>query len=233
MKKFLLILAMLPIVAMAQIGPIQTQEKPYEFLSDNNLYRTVATDEYTLQILSDNQFETTAIKLNLGHGAEEAIASLSSLFALFGNGDSDFDLQGYNFAVRGRRIIAYHKGKLEYTAGEYVLSQVNAAMIMEDLLEAKQLPLKEVTVSFAGYSSVYVNYETYGFKRVYNFNNVTLPLSHKYNEGERISDKDIANLKKAAENPNSYRSNPKRGANVLWKERFIRVCDVILQTEVK
>lgn len=53
MKKILLILAMLPILAMAQIGPIQTQEKPYEFLSDNNLYRTVATDEYTLQILSD------------------------------------------------------------------------------------------------------------------------------------------------------------------------------------
>lgn len=37
---------MLPSILFAQIGPIQTQEKQYEFVVGNMLYRKVATDTY-------------------------------------------------------------------------------------------------------------------------------------------------------------------------------------------
>lgn len=233
MKKLLLLCCLLPLAVMAQVGPIQTQEKPYEFIYENYLYRMVATDEYVLQIVSDNQFENKVVKLTLGHGAQEAITSLSSLFAAVNGADSDFSLQGYNFAVRSKRLYAYNNGILKYTAGNYTIRKPHLANAMYELIRQKDLPIGEVHILRAAYSSVYVQYVTYAFETIVDYSNVTLSFSKNYMDREIISSlKDIRMLKAAAENPNNYRTDKKKGANVLQKEQIIRICDFILQAEV-
>ncbi|MBR0544370.1 MAG: hypothetical protein IIW98_08015, partial [Bacteroidaceae bacterium] len=114
MKKTLLFIAVLPSILFAQIGQIQTHEKPYEFVVGSKIYRKVATDAYYLRIDSDNEFEDKTATLDLGIGPAEAMTSLSNLYALYDQGESDFNLQGYHFGVRGGYIFAYKSGPLEY-----------------------------------------------------------------------------------------------------------------------
>jgi hypothetical protein len=230
MKKTLLFLALLPSILFAQIGHIQTHEKTYEFVSGNNLYRMVADDSYLLRIKSDNQFENKDITLNLGIGDSIAMASLGNIFALYDQGDRDFDLQGYRFGVRKAYIFAYHTGSLEYAVGEYILRQNTLARIMLDLMKKNNLPLGDVHVSFYGNTAVFIHYDTYWFRDIVNFYNMSLPWSHAYNRGDVVSDDDLRMLLKAVENPNAYRSpSSKRGAYVLEKDQLINACNSILK----
>ena len=229
MKKTLLFLAILPSILFAQIGPIQTQENTYEFISGNNLYRSTADNLYTLQIISDNQFETTAVKLELGHGADTAMISLKSIYDVANGEDGEFKLQGYNFAVRYKRLYACNTGILEYTAGKYMIRSVKIASVMYDLLKKKNMPLGNVHVSYYDKSSVFIHYDTYGFHSSVSFYNMSLPWSHEYTRGDVISDDDIRLILKAIQNPNAYRSKTaKSGAYVLEKEQLIKVCETIL-----
>ena len=229
MKKILLFLSMLPSILFAQIVPIQTQEKPYEFVVGNMLYRKVATDTYYLQIESDNQFEDKAAILELGNGPTEAMTSLGNLFSLFGKEDSDFSLQGYRFGVRKTYIFAYHVGPLEYSAGEHVLRQTTLALIMKELMKKKDMPLGDVRIVYFDKSAVFVHYDTYQVRDAVNFYNMSLPWSHEYTRGDIISDDDIRLILKAIQNPNAYRSKTaKSGAYVLEKEQLIKVCETIL-----
>lgn len=220
--------AFISLASYAQIAPIQTHENAFEFISGNWLYRTTADDSYTLQIVSSNQFEDKAVHLDLGHGAHEAIASLSSLFAVYHGEDAEFSLQGYDFAVRSNVLFVYHTGKLEYAAGDYMLKKRDAARVMEDLIKIKGLPIGDVSVTYYTPSAVFIQYKTYGFERIVNFNNVKLPLSRQYAEGEQIDVEDIALLKKVAENPNAYREQVKKGASIFEKEQLIQACNAII-----
>ena len=229
MKKTLLFLAMLPSILFAQIGPIQTQEKPYELISGTDLYRMVADNTYYLRIKSDNQFESKEVLLNLGVGDSVAMSSLGNLFALFDQGERDFDLQGYRFGARKSYIFAYHTGELEYAAGDYVLRQVNLSRIMLGLMKKKDMPIGDVHVSYYGNTSIFIHYDTYGFREIVNFYNMSIPWSHEYTRGDVVSDDDIRLILKAIQNPNAYRSNTvKSGAYVLEKEQLIKVCETIL-----
>lgn len=229
MKKILLFAVLLPTFLFAQIGPILTEEKPLEFISDSYLYRTKATDEYTLQITSNNQFENTAVQLSLGHGAMEAMSSLTSLFAVYASPDLQFTLQHYTFQVGRNRIVALHSGVLENTAGDYILSRRDLAKAMYDLMVSKQMPMGDITITYYGPTAVFVCYHTYGFENIVGLNNVQVPYSRQYVRGDIIAAEDVALLKMVAENPNAYRGGEKRGALVYDKEELMRACAIILE----
>lgn len=230
MKKILLFaIAILSSVCYAQIGPIQTEEKPLEFISGSYLFRTKATDEYTLQILSDNQFENTAIHLSLGHGAAEAMSSLASLNAVYATPDQQFTLQNYTFQVDRNRIVALHRGVLEYTAGDYMLTKRNLTKVMYDLMKAKDMPVGNITITYYDPYAVFVCYKDYGFERGISFSNVIIPYSHQYTRGDTIAADDVSLLLKITENPNAYRGKEKRGALVYDKDELMRACTLILE----
>jgi hypothetical protein len=218
--------------AHAQIPPLQTTEKPYEFISSDKLYRTVADDSYHLQIKSDNQYEDKVISINLGIGAVEAMKSLSNLFAIYGQEDSDFKLQGYSFGIRGGNsgyIFAYQTGVLAYTAGNYIMYEQELASIMFDLLKAKSFPLGDVHVTYYNSTSVFIYYNTYGFRDMTPFYHTSIPWSHEYMQGEIISNDDLRLLMDVAKNPNAYRSpSSRKGALVPNDDQIISVCNAIL-----
>ena len=229
MKKTFLFAALLPAILFAQIGPIQTEEKPLEFISGSYLFRKKATDEYTLQILSDNQFENTAIHLSLGHGADEAISSLASLNAVYANPEQQFTLQHYTFQVGRNRIVALHRGILEYTAGDYVLTKGELTKAMYELMKAKDMPVGNITITYYEPYAVFVCYKDYGFERCISFSNVIVPYSQQYNRGDTIAADDVALLLKITEDPNAYRGKEKRGALVYGKDELQHACTLILE----
>ena len=229
MKKTLLFLALLPSILFAQIGQIQTHEKPYEFFYNGEVYRKVADDTYYLQIRSDNQFEDKAAVLDLGTGASEAMTSLSNLFALFDQGESDFDLQGYRFGVRGGYIFAYKTGLLEYSAGDFMLRKYVLARVMADLMDKKDLPLGDVRVVYSDKYAAYIYYDTYGFYLAVSFSNMTLPYTREYKQGDVVADEDLSLMIKAAQTPNAYRTKTaKTGSMVICKDQLIKACESIL-----
>lgn len=230
MKKILLFaLAILSAATYAQIGPIQTEEKPIEFISGYHLYRIKAADEYILQIISSNEFEDTAVKLSLGHGADEAMASLRSVFDIFGASDRQFRLQGYTFQVQNSSIYGIHVGKLEYTAGDYTLYKRSVSEAMYNLMTKKDMPIDTVSVIYYAPSAVFVRYPAYGFERVVNLTNVTIPYSRAYTNGDAIDAVDLELLKNVATNPDAYRSKgAQRASSVYDKTELIRACDIIL-----
>ena len=229
MKKTLLFLSILPSILFAHIGQIQTHEKPYEFVVGSKIYRKVATDAYYLRIDSDNEFEDKTATLDLGIGPSQALTSLSNLYALYDQGESDFNLQGYRFGVRGGYIFAYKSGPLEYAAGDYILRRNTHAYIMREFIRKTELPIGDMHVSYADNATVYVHYDTYGFRDVVNFYNMTLPWSREYSRGDTISDDDLRILLKAIQTPNNYRSKTaKSGAYVLEKDQVIKACETIL-----
>ena len=229
MKKILLFLAFLPLIALAQIGPIQTEERPLEFISGSYLYRTKATDEYTLQIVSSNQFETTAVHLSLGYGTTESMSSLRSLYEVMTTSEQQFKLQGYTFQVQRNTIAALHVGPLEYAAGNYILYKRNLTAIMYDLLTNKEMAIDSVQIVYYDQNAVFVRYLEYGFEKPVNLNNVAIPYSKTYSQGDVISGADLQLLKEVANNPNAYRpKTSKSGAFVHDKNELIRACDILL-----
>lgn len=229
MKKTLLFIALLPSILFAQIGQIQTHEKPYEFFYNGEVYRKVSTDTYYLQIRSDNEFEDKAAVLDLGTGAAEAMTSLGNLFAIFDQADTDFDLQGYRFGVRGGYVFAYKTGPLEYSAGDFRMRKYVLARVMADLMDKKELPLGDVRVVYSDKYAAYIYYDTYGFYLAASFNNMTFPYTHEYKQGDVVADDDLRLMIKAAQNPNAYRTKTAQtGAIVTCKEHLIKVCETIL-----
>lgn len=229
MKKFLLFLAILPSILFAQIGQIQTHEKPYEFFYNGEVYRKVATDAYYLQIRSDNEFEDKAAVLDLGKGASEAMTSLGNLFAIFDQTDTDFDLQGYRFGVRGGYIFAYKTGPLEYSAGDFRLRKYVLARVMADLMDKKELPLGDVRVVYSDKDAAYIYYDTYGFYLAASFSNMNLPYTREYKQGDVVADEDLRLMIKASQTPNAYRTKTaKTGSMVICKDQLIKACETIL-----
>ena len=233
MKKILLFaFTILSAACYAQIGPIQTEEKPLEFISGSRLYRLKAADEYILQIISSNEFENTAVKLSLGHGAEEAMSSLRSLYDIYAATNQQFKLQGYTFQVQGNAIYALHVGPLEYTAGDYVLYKRYFTEVMYDLMTKKELPIDTVSVVYYGPTAVFIRYPSYGFERIVNLTNVTIPYTQTYNKGDVVLPEDLEVLKNVAKNPDAYRSKSAQRASYVYdKNELIRACDIILNKE--
>lgn len=122
MKRFLTILLLICAChcAHAQIAPIQTSEKPYEFI-DQHILHWKDKDTYELYIESSNQFEDKVVRFKLGNSPEQAIESLQNLNALYGQDNMEFELEGRKCVVRVNRIYVYKRGDLQYTAGDYCI----------------------------------------------------------------------------------------------------------------
>lgn len=232
MKKILLLASLLPTLLYAQIGPIKTKENPLESISSPYLFRTKATDEYTLQLISDNEFEDTAVHISLGHGASEAISSLASLFAVYDNKDQQFTLQHYTFQVGNNKIVALHRGILEFTAGNYTLNKYYLAQVMYNLMTAKNMPAGDIVITYYTPTEVFVNYRTYSFEKIVNLTNVNVPYSRPYAKGDVIVAEDVALLKKIVENPNAYRIDQNRSVYIYDKKELTRACTHILEGDL-
>ena len=201
MRRVLLFLCMMPLIATAQIGHITTQENRHEFIHGSLLYRMTATDEYILQIVSSNEFEDTAIKLKLGHSPEEAMESMANLWTACNEEESkEFKVQGYDFVVgKYGSIYARHLGPLLYTAGDYELNRSDLADAMIDLILTKNMPVGKAYFSVYkiakdGKVFLHLNFSLYHFRKLVAFLKNFPKLSQGYYMNEIISDEDMVIL---------------------------------------
>lgn len=200
MKKILLFLIMLPSVLFAQIGKIQTQEKPYEFI-----HRTVFWDKkadiYYLHCQSNNEFEDKVVRYKLGNTPNDVVQSLVNLFDTFENQGEQFDLGPYTLQIEKYWLRFVKKGDLYYTAGDYLISNIELrATIKEFLLNRGATPGRVVIKANTpekGIMDIYL--EDYNIKESLhldvNLNNI---LSRVYDFEEILSDEDICALHQAA-----------------------------------
>ena len=176
-----------------------------------------------------HEFEDKTATLDLGIGPSQALTSLSNLYALYDQGESDFNLQGYRFGVRGGYIFAYKTGPLEYSAGDFRLRKYVLARVMADLMDKKDLPLGDVRVVYSDKYAAYIYYDTYGFYLAVSFSNMTLPYTREYKQGDIVADDDLRLMIKAAQTPNAYRTKTaKTGSMVICKDQLIKACEAIL-----
>lgn len=144
MKKLTLFVTFLLFSSMlfSQIGEITPTAKRFEttralknvYVSHDN-----EDDSYTLCIGSDNQFEEKNAFLKLGHGAQEALTSLSNLYKAIQTPEITFEVGNYSlstFAVSTKHYGMVHTtGALEFAAGSYVFDEEalgNAIIIIID-----------------------------------------------------------------------------------------------------
>lgn len=200
MKKILLILAMLPIVAMAQIAPITTKEKPYEFIK-NVVYFDKQTNIYYLHAQSDNQFEEKVVRYKIGNTPTEAVQSLVNLCATFENYGEQFDLGTYTLRIEKSWLQFVKKGDLYYTAGEYRIAKSNLEEAMKELLTNRGANPGHVTIKANTPEKGIMNafFDDYGFKvALYMDTDLTSILSHSYEFEDVLDDNDVCALHRAA-----------------------------------
>lgn len=203
MKKFLLILAMLPVVVMAQIAPIKTQEKPGEFIW-NCVYHDKPSDTYYLHAQSDNQFETKTLKLQIGTNATEAAQSLANFLAAFKDAGKQFTIGSCTFivATSGNFVRVLNRGKLEYTAGNYYIQKQNVIDAIWFIVNHRggDIGVVSLYVTNANAGKMAVKFQSYGIDGVLNFKKSLKPyLSRKYKSGELVSDEDVCRMSDAIE----------------------------------
>lgn len=207
MKKILLILAMLPIVAMAQIAPIKTQEKPGEFIC-HCVYHDKPSDTYYLHAQSDNQFEDKVMRIKIGDNATEAAQSLAN----FNDAGKQFKLGTCTFivATTGTFMRVLNRGQLEYTAGNYYIQKQHVKEAIIFLVANRDADAGKVmfyadNLSNGKLKFYLMNYKCDGWL---NFNGNLKPyLSKKYKEGEALSKKDVCALSTAMKNGQILHSN--------------------------
>lgn len=136
MKKILLFLLCIPLIAVAQIGEINPQANRYEYVTDC-IMLDHQTNEVRLTIFSDNEFEDEVVSVILGASYDESIISLQNLLAAFGTPNSNFELQGYRFSVLSDRLYVLPSKNILYTAGDYVLWKIKVEDIIKKLKQNK------------------------------------------------------------------------------------------------
>ena len=199
MKKILLFICLLPIISAAQIAPIQTHEKPYEFIC-NVVFHYFPDDTYYLHAQSDNQFEDDVVRIKLGNSLNEVAVSLSNLLPTFNNAGQLFDIGGYSFIVVDKYMLKIKNvGTLEYTAGNYYVRRSNIIRAIVEMVNrgADVGTVKLVMVSgIAGKMKAYLN--NYGVNVNVECGTSVKPfLSHRYEEGEEIDALDVCALHNA------------------------------------
>lgn len=116
--------------AKAQVT-IQKSENRFEYPIRNNYKFMFDTEkqDYYLTIRSTNEFESETLRIRLGN-AEEAVASLEGILSIM-------QTKG-NYKISGQECIVPYVGviyfinieSLEYTAGDYILSQSDASKFL-------------------------------------------------------------------------------------------------------
>lgn len=144
MKKLTLFVIFLVFSSMlfAQIGEITPNAKRFETtIALKNVYvvHDNEDDSYDLCIGSDNQFEEKNAYLKLGHGAQEALTSLSNLYKAIQTPEITFEVGEYTIStfVAGTKHygMVHTIGALEFAAGSYAFEEEalgNAMIIIID-----------------------------------------------------------------------------------------------------
>lgn len=124
MKKALIALMMclFSIGTFAQVT-VQKQEKRFDYPIQGcyNFVHDLKSDSYSVVIGSDNEFESTAVHLDLGKG-KKALASMDAILGLF-NEEGDYKISGYECHAYPRYLLFFNIGKLEFAAGDYRITK--------------------------------------------------------------------------------------------------------------
>ena len=201
MKKILLFFCCLPMVMFAQIAPVQTYDKPYEFIA-HIIYLDKKTNTYYLHLQSDNEFEDRVIRYKIGNTGREAATSIANLYATLGNADQLFDVGPYQFVVRYDVYIQLVKrGDMYYTAGNYRISKYNMINAIKRLIIDHDAACGDVTLiaDDLQYGKLYMECKYYGITFNLEIGKNLLPLLSKtYEIGDHISTEDAMSLRQAA-----------------------------------
>ena len=200
MKKTFLFLAILPSILFAQIGPIQTQEKPYEFIH-RIVYLDKKANIYYLHCQSNNQFENKVVRYKIGTTPTQVVQSLTNLYATFANQGEQFDLGPYTLRIEKYWIRFVKKGDLYYTAGDYLLSNIEMRAAMKEFLLNRGADTGKVRIIAntpeTGILNVY--FEDYDIKADLHLDtDITPILSHEYQFEDELTPEDVCALHNAA-----------------------------------
>lgn len=200
MKKTLFLLSFLPCLLHAQIGPVQTKEKPYEFIT-NIVFHDKTTDTYYLHCQSDNQYENEVIRVKIGDNLDESVASFVNLLAVFQSVGEQFDLGRYTFNIKATYIQAVKKGDLYYTAGEYRINDYQIKNAIKKMILLGADPGR-ITIEVPDYGLVSGNLIAHLVDYDYNIKialgtNLKQYLARRYETGELLDSQDVCALKAA------------------------------------
>lgn len=202
MKKILLFAALLPAILFAQIGQIQTHDKPGEFIW-HCVYHDKPSDKYYLHAQSDNQYEDKVLRIFLGDNSTDAAKSLSNFLAAFANAGTQFEIGGYTFVVAttGTFVRALNRGGLQYSAGNYYIQKQHIEDAIIFLANSRQADAGRCMFFADNLSAgkLKFNMLDYGVKDGWlNFNTNLKPfLSGKYKRGDALSDDDVCSIRTA------------------------------------
>ena len=201
MKKILLLLCALPLIAIAQIAPVQTYDNPYEAVSRIVLLEKT-TNTYYLRIQSNNQFEENVFLYKIGSTGKEAATSLANLYATLKNDGQLFDVGQYQFMVRGGFYIQLIKsGDFYYTAGDYTASKYDLRNSVKRLITDHNAAYGEVVLVADDLQHGKLNMECKYYNMTFPVNagrNLIPLLSKNYGTGENLSVEDAMVLRQAA-----------------------------------
>ena len=159
MKRILLALlcSILFVNLFAQIPTIKPTELKYEFISisgGTGLGHDKEQNVYDLVVASDNQFEDKSAIITLGKSSEEIVNSLINLQNTMSSVNMEFDVDGYSFYVPSKgKLLIQNTGKLNYTAGSYILTEYMLESMMKYIIANAGAPVGDkyiVTVNFMG-----------------------------------------------------------------------------------
>lgn len=210
MKKILLFIVLLPLMTSAQIGQIQTHEKPGEFIW-NCVYHDKPSDTYYLHAQSDNKFEDKTLKLKIGDNSTDAAKSLANFLAAFGNAGTQFEIDDCTFivATSGNFIRVLNRGRLEYTAGNYYIQKkdVHEAIIFLINSRGADVGAGYVYADDLRKGKMHVWLKDYAINVFLNCKSNLKPyMSRKYKDGEVMDASDVCSLADAIERGEVLRS---------------------------
>jgi hypothetical protein len=206
MRKILLFIAILPMMAYAQIGNITPTGNQYERVSENIIHYK-ATNGYALVIDDD-------MRLPLGEGPTAACNSLANMYTVIYNAGQTFTLYGHDFVIGDKTICLQHG---EWCINSEQLSKDMVTLIIEWGADFGEL---SIDIGYEPIGQYYLGFDTYGFVQPVTVGiDISSRMSHAYQLGEHLSLEDVRILREAvAENYTSVQN----GALA------IMICDVIL-----
>ena len=188
-------------MVFAQIAPVRTYDKPYEFIGQN-IYLDKKTSTYYLHVQSDNEFEDRVVRYKIGNTGKEAAKSIANLYATLENSDQLFDVGPYQFMVRdGWYIQLVKRGDFYYTAGNYNITKYNMNTAVRTLITNYDAAYGEMTLIADNlqYGKLNMECKYYGMSFMINVHQDLLPLlSKNYTTGEQLSPEDAMVLRQAA-----------------------------------
>ena len=129
-----------------QIAPVQTNNSPYDFLFAGNMTVSInkSNNKMSLSIHSDNPYEDKVAMLSLGVGTKAAVQSLQNIYTAITKENAESKIGGYIFITAQTIGLAHivHTGKLEYTAGDYIVKNFQLSDLM------LQLTVRDASASF-------------------------------------------------------------------------------------